>query len=162
MKSNIPVRPHMESIGKDLQVDSKRSRKDEPGNQSRAQGSAEDWDHGTRGQRRGHDLISAWEEEERRVGSIQERSERRRLERQRHAEDTGERTGEKEREDEELIFEDKQTLTRKEEGATDGGETDANKDDVATEGEIQEEEGQKAKGVTQPGKPSQAEIDEHE
>ena len=97
----------MPSIGKDLQVKLKRSREDEPGNQSRAQGSAEDWDHGPRSQRRGHDLISAWEEEERRVRSIQERSERRRLERQRHAEDTGERPDEKEREDEELRFEDK-------------------------------------------------------
>ena len=56
----------------------------------------------------------------------------------------------------------KQTFTRRDEGATDGGETDANKEDVATEGEIQEEEGQKAKGVTQPRKPSQAEIDEHD
>ena len=74
MKSNIPVRPHMGSIGKDLQVNLKRSWEDEPGNQSRAQGSAEDWDHGTRSQRRAHDLISAWEEEERRVRSIQERS----------------------------------------------------------------------------------------
>ena len=53
-------------------------------------------------------------------------------------------------------------MTRREEGATDGGGIAANKEDVATQGEIQEEEGQKAKGVTQPRKPSQAEIDEHE
>ena len=91
MKSNIPVRPHMESIVKDLQVNLKRKREDEPGNHSRSQGSTEEWNRGTRSQRRGHDLISAWEEEERRVRSIQERSERRRLERQRHAENTGEK-----------------------------------------------------------------------
>ena len=79
MKSNIPVRPHMESLGKDLQVNWKNNREDEQGNQGGAQGSEEAWNRGTRNQRRGHDLISAWEEEERRVRSIQERSERRRL-----------------------------------------------------------------------------------
>ena len=85
-------------------------------------------------------MISAWEEEERRVRSIQEKSERRRLERQRNVENAGEKTGEEEKENEELRHEEDPTVTRGEEEAIEGDGIDANKEDVTTEGEIQEEE----------------------
>ena len=108
----------MESIVKDLQVNLKRNREDEIENHRGSQGSNEEWNRGRRSQRRSHDLIRAWEEEERRVRSIQEKSERRRLERQRNVENAGEKTGVEEKEKEEF---------RHEEEATDGHGIDANK-----------------------------------